>query len=391
MRALVIERSTARFGAARIASALGASATQAGPMHLGDIDPPAPPAAGWATVRPLLAGICGSDLATLSGRSSRWFEPMVSFPFVPGHEIVALDDSGRRVVVEAILGCEARALDPACPACSAGRANLCEHICAGHVSPGLQIGYCTDTGGGWSEQLVAHHSQLRAVPDSLSDEAAVLVEPMACAVHGALAAPAGDDMTAVVIGAGTLGLGVVAALSRLRPDVSTVIAVAKHPDQRSLALDLGASLVAEPAGLRRAVRRRTGSWMLDTGQLSGGASLVVDCVGSAGSLSDALAVAAPGATVVELGMPARIDADLAPLWQREVRLRGAYAYGPEPLAGGAHSFEVAMDLIGAASLERLVSAAYPLERFADAIDHATHAGARGATKVVFDLRRRARR
>ena len=43
---------------------------------------------------PCLAGICGSDLATVDGRSSRWFEPIVSFPFVPGHEVVADDPDG---------------------------------------------------------------------------------------------------------------------------------------------------------------------------------------------------------------------------------------------------------------------------------------------------------
>ena len=47
------------------------------------------PGAGWVRIRPRLAGICGSDLATVDGRSSRYFEPIVSFPFVPGHEVVA--------------------------------------------------------------------------------------------------------------------------------------------------------------------------------------------------------------------------------------------------------------------------------------------------------------
>jgi threonine dehydrogenase-like Zn-dependent dehydrogenase len=218
-----------------------------------------------------------------------------------------------------------------------------------------------------------------------------MVEPMACAVHGALAAPgpgpgSGDD-TAVVIGAGTLGLGVVAALARHRPDVSTIIAVAKHAEQRRWAAELGAAVVAEPAELRRAVRRRTGSWILDNGQLTGGAPLVVDCVGSAASLADALAVVAPGGTLVLVGMAGHVGVDLTGLWQREVRLQGAYAYGPEPLAAGRHSFALAFELIEAAGLERLVSARYPLERHAEAIAHAAAAGRRGAVKVVFDPRR----
>ena len=68
-----------------------------GPLDLRDINPPEAPADGWVTVRPRLAGICGSDLATIDGKSSRYFEPIVSFPFVPGHEVVGELTDGRRV------------------------------------------------------------------------------------------------------------------------------------------------------------------------------------------------------------------------------------------------------------------------------------------------------
>ncbi len=388
MKALLVERSAPRFAAARLSSGWhGQLAAQVGPLRLVEADPPTLPGARWRRVRPLLAGICGSDLATLGGRSSRWFEPLVSFPFVPGHEVVGVDEGGQRVVVQPILGCGPRGIDPPCAACAAGRTNRCGHLAAGHLQPGLQTGYCADTGGGWSEELVAHESQLHPVPAGLSDEAAVLVEPVACAVHGALCAPGGDDLTAVVVGAGTLGLGVVAALARYRPDVSCILAVAKHPHQQRLATELGASVVTEPDSLRRAVRRRTGSWMLPGGQLTGGAELVVDCVGTAASLADALAVVAPGGTVALVGMAGRVGVDLTGLWQREVRLQGAYAYGPEPLAGDRHSFELAFELVGAAGLERLVSARYPLGRYAEAVAHAG-SGARGSVKVVFDPRRR---
>jgi NADPH:quinone reductase-like Zn-dependent oxidoreductase len=97
-------------------------------------------------------------------------------------------------------------------------------------------------------------------------------------------------------------------------------------------------------------------------------------------------VVAPGGTIVLIGMPGHVGVDLTGLWQREVSLCGAYAYGPEPSAGGRHSFALAMELIEAGHLQRLVSASYPLTRHAEAIDHAATAGRRGATKVVFDLR-----
>jgi threonine dehydrogenase-like Zn-dependent dehydrogenase len=318
----------------------------------------------------------------------------VSFPFVPGHEIVGDVADGRRVVVEPILHCRVRDVHPPCRPCASGATNHCERLTGGHLQPGLQTGYCAGTGGGWSLALVAHELQLHAIPEGWTDEAAVMVEPTACAVHGALAAPggpAGPELLAVVIGAGTLGLTTTAAIHHLRPDVTTLVVVAKHPEQARLAAELGASAVVEPDELRRAVRRVSGSWLLDNGQLSGGADVVYDCVGSAASIADALAVTAPGGTIVLLGMPGVVEADLTGLWQREVNLKGAYAYGPEPAAGGRHSFDLSMEVVEAAGLDRLVNATYSLDRFADAIEHAGAAGRRGAVKVAFDLRPEKRR
>ncbi len=398
MKALQVERSVPRFAMARIASEWKAGAGgRYGPLRLVDVLPPELPGPGWHRLLPRMSGICGSDLATVDGRSSRWFEPIVSFPFVPGHEVVADTEDGRRVVIEPVLGCEARGIKPMCPACAGGRRRHCINLTGGHISPGLQTGYCKDTGGGWSLAFVAHESQLHPVPENLPDEAAVLVEPAACAVHAALSrlhagsTQAGEDLTAVVIGAGTLGLCVIAALSRFREDVTRVIAVAKHPHQRELANRLGATSVAEPGELRRAVRRATGSWALGSGQLSGGAPLVIDCVGTASSVADALAVTAPGGDLVLAGMPAPAHIDLTPLWQREVSLTGSYTYGPEPAMGGRHSFDLAFELAEVARLERLLSATYSLDRAAEAIEHAAAAGRRGSVKVAFDMRREKKR
>ena len=67
-------------------------------------------------------------------------------------------------------------------------------------------------------------------------------------------------------------------------------------------------------------------------------------------------------------MPGTVRVDLAPLWQREVALVGAYAYGMEDVPGGPRrTFDLAFELVAAAGLERLVSAHYPLERYEEAI------------------------
>jgi len=407
VKSLVFERNLARFAAARVASVLGSGrGAGIGPLRLLEGDPPELPGPDWFPLRPLLSGICGSDLATLDGRSSRYFEDMVSFPFVPGHEVVGqldeggVDHAGRaleagtRAVIEPVLGCAPRNIRPLCPECSTGHTGLCGNVAFGDLGPGLQTGYCTDTGGGWSTGvLAAHASQLHAVPESFTDEDAVMVEPTACAVHAALSAGVADGDVVAVVGAGTLGLATVAALHQLiRPTrPCTVMVGARYAHQRELAGSLGADTVVAPDQLARAVRRRAGSLVL-AGRLTEGADVVFDCVGSSESVTQALSMVRPRGRVVLVGMPGPVSVDLAPLWHRELTLVGAYAYGDEssgdrsPDDGPRRSFDLAIGVVEAAGLGQLVSAAYPLERYEEAIAHAGAAGRRGAVKVVFDLR-----
>ena len=395
MKALRFERNVPRYAAAVAAGRMmpGAGA-KVGPLRLRDVDPPDLPGPDWVRIRPRLSGICGSDLGTIDGTSSRYFEPIVSFPFVPGHEVVADregTDGTDRVVLEPVLGCVTRNISPVCPACARGDLGNCERIAFGELEPGLQTGFCCDTGGGWSTQMVAHPSQLHVVPATMSDEAAVIVEPTACAVHGALAAIAGGVAdTVVVLGSGTLGLLTIAALRHFT-QAGTIIAVAKHPVQRELALSLGATTVVEPAELKRAVRRTTGSLALGDGhidRLTGGADVVIDCVGSEASLTQGLGMVRPKGRITMVGMPGHVHVDLTGLWQREITLAGAYAYGTETLPSGERrrTFDLAFELVAAADLGRLVSATYPLSRYEDAIAHAANAGVRGAVRIAFDLR-----
>lgn len=380
MKALLFERKPARYVAARASSAVvpGRGATH-GPLRLADVDVPAPPAGDWVTVRPRLAGICGSDLATLDGRSSRYFEPIVSFPFVPGHEVVGDLDDGRRVVVVPVLHCATRGLEPPCPSCRAGRTNHCERIAFGHLEPGLQTGFCSDTGGGWSTRLVAHTSQLVDVPDAVPDEAAVLIEPAACAVHAANVLRSHSPTTVAVLGSGSVGLLTLAAISHLARPGGLLLASAKYPAQRALANELGADRVVDPAEVARAVRSATASFVLGGEQLTGGVDCVVDCVGSAASLAEALKVVAPGGTVLLVGMPGHVHVDLTTLWHRESAIRGCYAYTTA-------DFATAASLVRDADLGRLLSATYPLARYREAIEHAANAGPRGSVKIAFDLR-----
>jgi threonine dehydrogenase-like Zn-dependent dehydrogenase len=378
VKALRFERKVAKFAAATVAGRLvpGRGAKH-GPLSLKDVPPPSAPAEGWVRFRPRLAGICGSDLATIDGRSSRYFEPIVSFPFTPGHEVVGDLDDGSRAVLIPVLHCATRGIVPECDSCRAGRTNHCERVAFGHLEPGLQSGYCESTGGGWSLAMVAHESQLLRISDKVTDEQAVMVEPSACAVHAARSLTS-EPGTIAIVGAGALGLLTLAALRHTVGDQRNIIVAAKHAEQRRWAKELGADRVVAPDELARAVRSESASLMIGD-QLTGGAVAVVDCVGTDASLASSLAVVAPGGTVLVVGMPGHTQLDLTPLWHRESALKGCYAYTRV-------DFDDALELVQTAQLERLVSATYPLDRYTEAIEHAAGAGTRGAVRVVFDLR-----
>lgn len=387
MKALVFERSEVRYVAAAVASRLSlGNAAQLGPLHLRDIDTPELPGDEWQVVRPRLTGICGSDLATVEGKSSRYFEAHVSFPFVPGHEVVGELADGRRVALEPVLGAEARGEEPAFPGAAPGDGDDYGYLLGDVVEPGIQIGFCASTGGGWGAELVAHPSQLHPVADDLDDDAAVMLEPAAGGVHAALKANVAPGATVVVLGAGTMGLVTIAALARLT-DAAEIVAVAKYSHQRQLASSLGATRVVEPGEVKRVVRRLVGCRMVGD-DLSGGADVTVDAVGSAVSIADSISITRPRGRVVLLGMPGVTKVDLTGLWHRETEMVGAYTYGTETLVDGTRrtSFDMAFDLVRDAQLGRLVSAHYRLDDYNDALRHASEAGPRGATKIVFDQR-----
>jgi threonine dehydrogenase-like Zn-dependent dehydrogenase len=388
-RSVEVYRSLPRYVATRVLSTKvpRVSSTATAPLRLTRRPGPRPVNAAWGRVRPRLSGICGSDLSTVGGTSSFYFSPLVSMPFTPGHEVVGdlLDDvddlpAGTRVVVDPLLSCLPRGLDP-CEACRVGARSRCDRITVGHLAPGLQTGFCADTGGGWSEGLVAHRSQLHAVPDDLPDERAVLVEPLACAVHTALRLAPRETDDVLVVGAGAVELFTVLAL-RAHTDAGRITVVAKHRLQGDLARRFGATDVVTPSDALAGVRRRTGAFRLEPEQgapyLLGGVDAAIDCAGTRGSLDTALRATKAGGRVVLAAMPPA-GVDLSPVWFRELDVLGSYATGRS-------SFGLAMELAAQAPLGDLPQSGYPLERWREALDHAGDAGRLGTVKVHFDLR-----
>ena len=373
-------------------------------MHLVDMPEPQLPTPEWVKVRTRLSGICGSDLAIITAKGSPYFSPFTSTPFVLGHEImgeiaevgatVEGFSVGARVVIEPALSCKVRGISPPCHQCRNQRFANCENITKGDISAGVQTGYCRDTGGGWSEYVLAHQSQLHLVPDDILDETAVLLEPFACALHGVLKTEFNEADEICVIGGGTIGLLTVAALRILGHQNRTLV-FAKYPHQQQLALELGADEVLSPnSGRYAAFCELTGatSHQPELGQqvLIGGVDVTFDCIGSSVTIDDALRFTRAGGEVILVGMPGiPKNVDWTSIWYKQLNVKGAYTYGLETHNGEQiHTFTLGMRLLQkmGPGLRPLVSKPFSLRDYKRAIQTAMNTGKTATVKTAFDLR-----
>jgi 2-desacetyl-2-hydroxyethyl bacteriochlorophyllide A dehydrogenase len=227
-------------------------------------------------VRVTHSGICGTDLGIFSGRIP------VTYPRVMGHEIAgeiveggdALPD-GTRVLIDPAFNCGT------CFFCKEGLFNLCPN--------GGLIG--RDTDGGFAEYLAVPRKLVFPLPDSIANKNAPLLQVLTTCVHGQrrIAIRPGD--TVVVLG---LGVGGQLHVQLAKAAGARVIGVARSAWKRSLAEKLGADLVLESDGQTVAkVKEATGGR---------GADIVIECTGKLPVLSDGIAMARPGATLLLFGI-----------------------------------------------------------------------------------------
>ena len=402
MRAIVFDLSIPRYVVAKAVGKVALSLYDGDSSCLrvrDDFAEPALPANDWVKLRPLACGLCGTDVATVYFKHPPSVSPYASFPFVPGHEILATVAAvgsavrgvreGDRVVVDPWLNCRVRALDP-CARCAAGEYQLCERTALGPMK-GMILGGCADLPGGLADLMVAHESQLFAVPTYVSDARAVLAEPLAVAIHAVLRNPPSAGERVLVIGSGPIAFATVLALAELGfdADISLYTLEPTHLDK---ALALGAHRALCPRDgrlldvaceLTRAPRLKP---VLGPEFLAGGFDRVFDCVGSATSLADAFAVTRPGGTIVMVGAAGVMPRlDLSFLWSKEIRLVGTLAYSFEERDGARRrTFDIALDVLASADrpIEQLVTHRFAFERVREALRANLYRGKSGAIKTV---------
>lgn len=230
---------------------------EAGSAGVSDVSHPLP-SKGEVLVNVSRTGMCGTDLGIVQkGR------PRIDGPVVLGHEIVGVLGDGTRVAVDPFLACGT------CSACIRSDTNLCENL--------RIVGVHVD--GGFAQSLVVAERQIIALPDTISDVQASVVEPVATALHAWRKIEAAHPRTVGVIGAGAIGLSVIAVAA-----AHGVVAVVADVDDAMLAH-----------------ARRQGA-MISGESLVGTFDVVFDCVGLESTRRHAVEATRAGGTVVMIGL-----------------------------------------------------------------------------------------
>lgn len=370
-----------------------------------EVPDPQLPGEDWVVLATRLGGICGTDTSAVYLKASPYFSPLISSPYTFGHEnYVLLAEAGKKVegwrvgerlVVEPTLWCAPRGFTSLCSYCARGEINLCTRVTEGDVGAGWGIGNCRDTHGSWAPYFLAHRSQLYHLPDEISDENALMIEPFAVGIHAAIQNFPKDSDVVLIIGAGSIGLCVLAALRALGSQAE-ILVLARHTFQAEAARRLGASRVisaardtgfyAEIADLTEA---RIKQPMIGKRYLLGGVDLVFECVGSASSMGDAFCLTRNGGRIVVVGLPGVVKKmDWSPIFARELEVRGSYVYHHAEQFQGKHwkAFDLAIYLLtnGKADLGWMVSHKFPLADYQQALDLTHKRGREKVMKIVFE-------
>ena len=385
----------------------GLSGVRFGPVA----DPPLP-AEDWVRLEVLKAGICGTDVGTLTFAASPSLEPFGSFPAVLGHEILARVvevgaavrrvEPGQRVVVDPMISCTARGFPGAeqCLSCASGRHGTCERageegatlVRGRPLRRGTTMGFHADLPGGWGQRTIAHESQLFGVDDSMSERAAALVEPIAVGMHAVLGVRPLGDGPVLVLGSGPIALGTIWSL-RAAGYQGDLIAQIKRGHEADIARGLGASTIVSPGEEARQALIETGAHAYmplvgDEVYAGGGFPLIFDCVGSRETLWQSMRYAAPRGRIVVLGCAAEVrKLDLSFVWAHELELKGFVGYGQEEWRGRRqHTFEVTHDLLleTRPPVDAMVTHVFPLAQYRDALSTAANRRRTGSVKVLLD-------
>ena len=314
--------------------------TEYSKLEMADLPIPQP-AAQEVLIRVEACGICGSDVHGYDGSSGRRIPPIVM-----GHEAAGTIESvgsgvsdykkGDRVTFDSTIYCGE------CEYCRKGAMNLCGHReVLGVSTPEFR------RAGAFADYVVVPSLVLYKLPDSVSFAEAAMVEPLSVAVHAVALSDIAKGSTALVVGAGMIGLLVLQALKEA--GCSQIIVSDIDDTRLKLARDLGATAT---------VNAKTSDAIAEVKKLTNGAGVdtALEAVGSTPTIKAAIESVKRGGTVTLIGnISPTAEIPLQAVVSRQIRLQGSAASSGE--------YPQAIDLIarGAVTVKPLITAVAPLE------------------------------
>jgi len=345
------------------------------------VDRPEPelPTQEWVKVETLMCGFCASDMSLIFLKESPTASPFTSFPSVIGHEIcgriaavgsnVTGVEPGDVVTVAPALNCAAREIKPACPACQKQMIANCENYAGGNLAPGMIIGLCAGTAGGFAPCFVAHKSQVFKLPQACSPREGALIEPLTVGLQAVYSNMPQRGEKVMIVGGGVIGTMVLKAIRGLDIDC-TVTVVDPSAFAADIAKQAGADHVITGGNELKDTARLTGAKrykpMMGPDILMGGFARIYDTVGRSETLNMAMRCLAAGGTLSQVGIWHDVKLDLTPLWLKQQTLKGVYGCGYADYRGKTrHLFQIALDLVaeGKVTLDSMLTHQFSLDNF----------------------------
>ena len=304
-------------------------------------------------IRPVLAGICGTDISVFRGHRP------ITYPFIPGHEVLgyvtAVGENvskfkiGQRVIVEPNYPCGE------CALCRRGRGA----VCAQKGAMGVNIPGC------FSEYAVAPEEFTWPITDDISDQDAVTIEPLTVSLHGLFQSGVGEGDTVAVLGCGVVGLLLIHAATAMG---ARVIAHDRFAGKLEMARSLGAETTDASDALEVAA-------LWDQRNVC----TVFECAGVPSTTELALAAAPRGSNVMLLGLSSS-PASFVPMRvvREGVNIHTSMIYDHPA------DFARAIELVKSGTLRpsRVVTHVYPFSSIREALEQAS-TGESG--KVLIDM------
>ena len=304
-------------------------------------DRPAPaPGPHDVLVQVASVGVCGSDVHYFE--HGRIGSHVVEAPLVLGHEasgvVVEVGASVTRLAVGQRVSVEPGVPDFSCGQCLAGRYNLCEDM-RFYATPPID--------GAFAELVTVHEQFAHPVPDTLSDDAAALLEPLSVGLWACRKGEVGAGTRVLVTGAGPVGL--VAMQAALALGAASVTVTDVNPHRLALARELGATDTLDVSASP-----------VSSSGLS--VDVLLECSGHPPATADAIRAVAPAGRVVLVGMGGdEMTLPVSRIQERELTVTGTFRY--------AHTWPAAIALAasGRVQLDRLVTGHYGLDQVRDAL------------------------